>query len=92
MTDLLARTLKPSPETIESALGDETVILHMGSDTYFGLDALGTRIWAMIKDQRPLPEIRDSLAQEFGVDPSVIEVDMTRFLSDLLAHRILVDA
>ncbi len=32
----------PCPDAMESRLGEETVILHLGSGTYFGLDAVGT--------------------------------------------------
>lgn len=34
----------PCPDAMESRLGEETVILHLGSRTYFGLDAVGTLV------------------------------------------------
>jgi hypothetical protein len=92
MPNLLSRRLACSSDAIESRVGEETVILHLGNDTYYGLDALGTRIWELLKAGTPLPAIRDQLAGEYGVGADQVEADMRRFLEDLLAHDLLVDA
>lgn len=91
MDDLFSRRLAPSPQALESSVGDETVLLHLGNDTYYGLDDVGTRIWALLKEGAALPAIRDRLATEYEVEPATVEADMRRFLGDLLAHDILVD-
>lgn len=91
MTDILNSQLSPSDQAIESRVGEETVLLHLGNGTYYGLDAVGTRIWELIKlGMAPLP-ICVTLAQEYGVAREVIETDARRFLDDLKAHSILVD-
>lgn len=91
MTDILNRQLLPSPDTVESAVGDETVILHLANATYYGLDAVGTRIWALIKDGMALPTICTQLAEEYGVEQTTVEEDARRFVSDLEAQGILID-
>lgn len=91
MDDLLSRRLRPTPQAVETALGTETVILHLGNDTYYGLDAVGTRIWAGLREGTGLPVLRDRIAGEFAVEPSRVEADMRRFLQDLLAHDLLRD-
>lgn len=91
MTDILNRKLTPSPDTAESAVGEETVILHLVNGTYYGLDAVGTRIWALIKDGMALPAICTQLAEEYGVEQATIEEDARRFVTDLEAQGILVD-
>lgn len=91
MTDILTRALRPSPDAVESAVGDETVILHMVNGTYYGLDPVGTRIWAMIKDGAAMLDICRTLADDYGVALTTIEEDVRQFLSDLKAQGILVD-
>lgn len=91
MTDIMAASLSPSPDAVESAVGDETVILHLKSGVYFGLDPVGTRIWAMIKDGLATADICKRLADEFDVSQEVVEADARQFLSDLKANDILVD-
>lgn len=91
MTDILARTLTPSDDAVESAVGDETVILHLVNGTYYGLDPVGTRIWGMIKNGVAMPEICQRLTVEYDIDLATIEADARTFLTDLEAQGILVD-
>jgi len=91
MTDILLRILTPSPDAAESAVGDETVLLHLVNGTYYGLDAVGTQIWRMLKDGAALPDICRRLVEDFGVDLPTIESDVRAFLSDLLAQDIVID-
>lgn len=89
--DILKVPLTPSPDAAESKVGDETVILHLKSGTYFGLDATGTRIWALLKEGLPPAAICDRLAQEYDVERQVAEADLRDFLGELRANDILVD-
>lgn len=91
MTDILERHLIPSPDAATSAVGNETVILHLVNGTYYGLDPVGTRIWGMIKDGVKTSEICRRLAEEYEIDLATIEADARKFLTDLEAQGILVD-
>jgi len=74
-----------SSETIESQLGDETVLLHTGKSTYFGLDAVGTVIWAQLKAGATPREIGRFLRKEFGGAPAerAVEADVLVFMGQL---------
>ena len=92
MTDILDRRFEPSPAAAESPVGEETVILHLTNGTYYGLDPVGTRIWTMIKQGMTTPDICGSLADEYGIELSMVQADARRFLGELEAQGILVDA
>lgn len=91
MTDILHTRFIPSPDAAESAVGDETVILHLKSGTYFGLDPMGTRIWAMLKQGLTASDICAALVEEFDVGLELIEGDVRRFFTELKANDILID-
>ena len=91
MIDILSRAVTPSPDAVESAVGDETVILHLVNGTYYGLDAVGTRIWELIKQGVPIVDICRTLADDYAVGLATIEDDARRFLTDLEAQGIVVD-
>ncbi len=91
MADILRTRVVPSPDAAESAVGDETVILHLKSGTYFGLDPMGTRIWSMLKQGLSPTEICTRLVEEFGVGLDRIEADVRCFFTDLKANDILID-
>ncbi len=92
MTDLFTKRLAPSGDAIASAVGDETVILQLKNGTYFGLDAIGTRIWRMLNDGVTATVICDRLGEEYDVAPDVLEADVRRLLAELQANEIIDDA
>ena len=90
--DILTSKLTPSEQAIESSVGDETVLLNLENGTYYGLDPVGTRIWALLKQGMPAPEICTVLVAEYEeVELEVIEADVRRFLTDLKTHGIVVE-
>ena len=88
--DILTLTLRPSDAAIESSVGDETVLLNLDNGTYYGLDPVGTRIWALLKEDHTPREIVPLLVAEYEVETAVIENDLRRFLTDLQTHGIVV--
>lgn len=92
MTDILQAKLSPSSDAAESAVGEETVILHLKSGTYYGLDPVGTRIWALLKAGLPPSEICARIAEEYDIERDVAEADARRFLDDLRANGIIEEA
>ena len=87
--DILEQRLEPSRDAVESRVGDETVLLHLKSGTYFGLDEMGTRIWELLKQGMTPAAICARLEDEFEVERSVLEADTRRFLGDLKANDIV---
>lgn len=84
--------LTRSLDAADSKVGDETVILHLGSGTYFGLDPVGSRIWEILAERQTPAAIRARMLQEFDVSPEVLEADIRSFLESLLQHGILTPA
>jgi hypothetical protein len=81
----------PCPDAMESRLGEETVILHLGSGTYFGLDAVGTLVWeAMAGGQAATPaDLCAHVRATFSDAPDTVEADVTAFLGQLVAHDLI---
>lgn len=83
-----------SPDALESRLGAETVILHMDSGTYFGLDAVGTVVWKRLGQtdgMTPL-DICDHVKSVFADAPKTVEDDVMGFLEQLAEHRLIQHA
>lgn len=89
MTDILKIHLVPSEHAVESRVGEETVLLHLENGTYYGLDAVGTRIWALLKEGMEPQAICEILWHEYGQAQDVIAADVRQFLSDLEAQGIV---
>jgi hypothetical protein len=70
-------------------LGDEAILLHAETGVYFGLDAVGTRIWALLNQCLDDDAIVSRLVDEFAVDPTVLRRDVDRFLGQLQEHGLI---
>ena len=70
-------------------VGDELVILDLGSGRYFGLDALGARWWQLIGSGKNLAESIDVLAAEYEVGRPQLEADLLELADALAAQNLL---
>jgi len=71
-------------------LGEECVILDMASGTYFGLDAIGARVWQLLAETGSPVEIGEQLAREYDVTPQQAAVDLARLVEELAANGLLI--
>ena len=53
---------------------------------YFGLNAVGARIWNLIQEPRTMQDIRDLLLEEYEVDREHCENDLLALLHRLAAE------
>lgn len=68
----------------------EAVLLDLQRGTYFGLDAVGTRIWELIREHATLTVVCDEIVREFDVDASRATADLLEFV-ERLANRGLIE-
>jgi coenzyme PQQ synthesis protein D (PqqD) len=78
--DAAIRILK---DVVFRDLEGELVLLNLATGVYFGLDPLGTRIWALIDDGCTTDEIVSAITAEYDVDVEACRTDLTRFLAAL---------
>jgi division protein CdvB (Snf7/Vps24/ESCRT-III family) len=71
-----------SPQVISQELSGETVILDLDSECYFGLDAVGTRIWQLIREGVDLRTIHNTLLDEYDVDAAQLHADLQALIED----------
>jgi hypothetical protein len=82
-------TVVANQDTLSSAVGDETVILHFSAGTYFGLDDVGTRVWQLIEQPRTVGEILDRLMEEYDVEAGPCRVAVARLLEELTENGLV---
>jgi hypothetical protein len=78
-----------SDEQVSTSLGDETVILGMRDGTYYGLDAVGSRVWALVASPRRVSELVQAITEEFDVSPDRCERDLIALLEELSARELV---
>ena len=83
MNLLKNQTYKVPKDVLFQEVGGETVLLDLDSERYFGLDAVGTRVWALINEGMALGEVINTLLEEYEVDRVTLESDVEALLESL---------
>jgi hypothetical protein len=65
-------------------LDGELVLLNYDSETYFGLDEVGTRIWEVLRDAPTIEAGITELLDEFDVASEQLRTDVERLLRQLI--------
>ena len=79
----LASRVQPSTQVLIQEVGGEAVLLDLAGEQYFGLNPVGTRIWALLAPAPVLEQVHASLCAEFDADPVRIETDLLALVQQL---------
>ena len=74
---------------VAKQLSGETVILDLEKGIYFGLNAVGSRIWQMLDEDKTLGEICDRLFEEYEVSRSDLEMDTLALVAELKSRGLI---
>ena len=83
------RAVRVSSSALYREVHGEAILLHLDSGEYFGLDAVGTRIWQLIVERGDLDDVRAAMLAEFDVDPVTLQNDLDRMVDELTAKRLI---
>lgn len=64
-------------------LSDGAVILDLKSGVYYGLDAVGTTIWSLIQEPKPIRDILAAVLEEYEVEAGRCEQDLRELLREM---------
>lgn len=74
---------------VSAALEDESVLLNIETGMYYGLDAVGTRIWELIESGASHAELLSQLLEEYEVDLPRLHDDVAQFIDLLVSKGLL---
>ena len=87
--DTLNRRLRASDSVVYAELGEEAVLLNIENGTYFGLDAVGARIWQLLGAGTDEEETVQTLQAEYDANVAVLHKDVKSFLALLSSNGLV---
>lgn len=67
----------------------ESVLLDLATETYFGLDDVGSRMWVALTTSPTMADACDLLAAEYDVARPQLEADLEAFMHKLVEAGLL---
>ena len=89
MTATLESRIRVHEDVLFRELGGEAVILNLKSGKYYGLDEVGTRMWALLTQNGQVQPAYHALLDEYDVTAERLRLDLLRFIDELAAHGLL---
>lgn len=85
----LTDVFRVSPNQVASAVGEDLAILDLDHSIYYGLDAVGARIWELLQEPTPLTQVVSKLVSEFEVDEATASEDLLALVRELLDKQLV---
>lgn len=63
--------------------------MSLDAETYFGLDAVGTRFWTALGAAPSIQAAFETLCAEYDVAPEQLRRDLEELLGELVARKLL---
>lgn len=81
--------VKVPEEVLISNLQDESVLLNLESERYYGLDTVGTRILSVLTTSDSIEAAYNTLVQEYDVDADVLRQDLLALVESLVNQGLI---
>ena len=82
-------TVVTAKEQLWCDLAGEAAILNLRNGVYYGLNPVGARVWNLIQTSRTVNEVRETLLNEYDVDPDRCEQDLLALLQKLATQGLI---
>ena len=89
MTLTFDSVVQAVPRLVSADMGEEVILLHLKNGRYFGLEAVGARIWELLKKPLRVGEIESTLLSEYDVEPERCRAEVARLLEELVEQDLV---
>jgi coenzyme PQQ synthesis protein D (PqqD) len=76
-------------EQVSCPLGEESAILNLKNTVYYGVNAVGARVWKLLQQPRSVQELRDALVDEYEVDAERCQSDLMALLEKMRSEGLI---
>jgi hypothetical protein len=78
-----------SSGVLAQRVGQETVLLHLATERYYGLDETATAMWEALLGAATIGEALEHLLARYDVDPERLQRDLMSLIEELRADGLV---
>jgi hypothetical protein len=90
-TSILNQKLSISENALSQEVNGEIIILDFESESYYTLDAVGTKFWQLFTDSDSAETVIQQLVKIYTVDETALRRDVTKFVEELVEEGLLIN-
>jgi len=85
----LTTRLRIPADVVLQEIEGETVLLHIGTERYYGLDPIGTTMLGALRDGGSAQQAFDAALAAYDVDEARLRQDVIELLEELIANGLI---
>ncbi len=89
MTILFTMRVSVPEHVLLRQIEGESVLLNINNERYFGLDEVGTRMWATLTSADSIQAAYEALLGEYEVDPEQLRQDLQILIEKLVENGLI---
>ena len=89
MTVSFNQKLVVTQDTLINVIEGESVLLNLKSESYFGLDQVGTRMWNLLTTSDSIRSAYTTLLDEYDVPEERLRLDMQDLIEALISNGLV---
>jgi hypothetical protein len=89
MATLSTKRLAVPPDVLINVLDGESVLLNVKTESYYGLDKVGTRMWQVLTSSESIQAASETLLREYDVDREVLQEHLGELVQQLVDQGLL---
>lgn len=86
MTIEFSSRIRPAQDVLVRELDGEAVLLNLDSESYYGLNQVGTRMWALVMESDSIQAAYEELANEYEVEAKTLKDDLRVQIEEWIEH------
>jgi hypothetical protein len=76
---------------VHETIDGETILIHLGTGTYYSLDGIGTEVWVLLAAGASREALLAAANDRYAGEPVEVETGISSLLADLLDQDLLVE-
>lgn len=80
---------KRTENNLSSKIDDELVMVNINQGAYYTMNAVATRIWELLVEDRSVDELVELLTNEYAIDRATCTEEVNAFLQTLIKNGIV---
>ena len=84
--------LDVSSHVVSETIDGETILIHLGTGTYYSLDGVATAAWELLSAGAPPDELADRFAKNYGLESATIAAALAAFVQELRDEELMLEA
>jgi hypothetical protein len=76
---------------VHETIDGETILIHLGTGTYYSLDGVGSEVWQVLATGRTLASLFALARDRYLGDPLGIELGLSGLVQELIREGLLVE-